>query len=181
MGFGQRSRPHADLGGQPSLVHRPVFPDPSLGKLLLLLDTPPVARAIFIQTRSRAASSQRQCWTLVRAVNASCCASDLSWHNSGSLGYHSPPCAHSISPSILCATAATKHTGFEGLAVKDENRLKLGTFHHQLHHRYFECNYGSLEISWDKFFGRFHNGTMGASERIKERRKRIRGAERCHH
>ena len=72
LGFGQRSRPHTALGGHPSLVHRPVFPDPSLGKLLLLLDTPPVARAIFIRTRSRAASSQRQCWTLVWAVNASC-------------------------------------------------------------------------------------------------------------
>ena len=43
-------------------------------------------------------------------------------------------------------TAATTLTGFEGLVVKDENRLKLGTFHHQLHHHYFECNYGSLEI-----------------------------------
>ena len=43
-------------------------------------------------------------------------------------------------------TAATTHTGFEGLVIKDENRLKLGTFHHQMHHRYFECNYGSLEI-----------------------------------
>ena len=37
-------------------------------------------------------------------------------------------------------TAATTLTGFEGLVEKEENRLKLGTFHHQLHHRYFECN-----------------------------------------
>ena len=70
-------------------------------------------------------------------------------------------------------TAATTHTGFEGLLVKDKDRLKLGTFHHQMHHRYFECNYGSLEIPWDKFFGSFHDGTTEADARIRERRKRM--------
>ncbi|MEP3945998.1 hypothetical protein [Ascidiaceihabitans sp.] len=40
-----------------------------------------------------------------------------------------------------------------------------------MHRRYFECNYGSLEISWDKLFGSFHDGTEVASERIKERQK----------
>ncbi|QBF34014.1 sterol desaturase family protein [Thalassococcus sp. S3] len=73
-------------------------------------------------------------------------------------------------------TAVTTHTGFEGLMVKDKNRLRLGTFHHQMHHRYFECNYGSLEIPWDKLFGSFHDGTQAADERIKERRKRMSGA-----
>jgi lathosterol oxidase len=72
-------------------------------------------------------------------------------------------------------TAATTHTGFEGLAVKDENRLNLGTFHHQMHYRYFECNYGSLEISWDKFFGSFHDGTEATNARMKDWRKRITG------
>ena len=75
----------------------------------------------------------------------------------------------------LALTAATTHTGFEGLVVKDKNRLKLGTFHHQMHHRYFECNYGSLEVPWDRVFGSFHDGTPEADERIKERRKRIMG------
>ena len=72
-------------------------------------------------------------------------------------------------------SAITTHTGFEGLVVKDENRLALGTFHHQMHHRYFECNYGSLEIPWDKLFGSFHDGTAEADARMKERRKRIMG------
>ncbi|MFK7901849.1 MAG: sterol desaturase family protein [Nitratireductor sp.] len=72
-------------------------------------------------------------------------------------------------------TAATTHTGYEGLMVKDKNRLALGTFHHQMHHRYFECNYGSLEIPWDKLFGSFHDGTQEADARMKERRKRIMG------
>lgn len=73
-------------------------------------------------------------------------------------------------------TAATTHTGFEGLLMKDRNRLKLGTFHHQMHHRYFECNYGSLEVPWDKVFGSFHDGTVEADAVMKERRKRIMGS-----
>ncbi|MDP5220345.1 sterol desaturase family protein [Ruegeria sp. 2205SS24-7] len=70
-------------------------------------------------------------------------------------------------------TAATTHTGFEGLLVKDQNRLKLGTFHHQMHHRYFECNYGSLELPWDKLFGSFHDGTQVSDAKIRERRKKL--------
>ncbi len=73
-------------------------------------------------------------------------------------------------------TAATSHTGFEGLLVKDKNRLALGTFHHQMHHRYFECNYGNLEVPWDKWFGSFHDGTEVAHATMKERRKRIMGS-----
>jgi len=76
----------------------------------------------------------------------------------------------------LTLTAATTHTGFEGLVVKDKNRLKLGTFHHQMHHRYFECNYGSLEVPWDKVFGSFHDGSVEADAMIKERRKKIMGS-----
>lgn len=70
-------------------------------------------------------------------------------------------------------TAATTHSGFEGIVVKDRNRLALGTFHHQLHHRYFECNYGGLEIPWDKWFGSFHDGTRQSHEHIRERRRRM--------
>ena len=72
-------------------------------------------------------------------------------------------------------TAMTTHTGFQGLLIKDKNRLALGTFHHQMHHRYFECNYGSLEVPFDKWFGTFHDGTIEANERMQERRKRIMG------
>lgn len=69
-------------------------------------------------------------------------------------------------------TAATSHTGFENLLVQDKKRLALGTFHHQMHHRYFEVNYGNLEMPWDKWFGSFHDGTPEAHERLKERRQR---------
>ena len=77
-----------------------------------------------------------------------------------------------------CLTAATTHTGFEGMVVKDKNRLKLGTFHHQMHHRYFECNYGSLELPWDKWFGSFHDGTAKSDSKIRERRKKFANGTR---
>lgn len=69
-------------------------------------------------------------------------------------------------------TAATSHTGYESLLVQDQKRLPLGTFHHQMHHRYFEVNYGNLEMPWDKWFGSFHDGTPEAHERLKGRRQR---------
>ena len=72
-------------------------------------------------------------------------------------------------------TGVTSHTGFEGLLIKDKNRLALGTFHHQMHHRYFECNYGNLEVPWDKWFGSFHDGTQEAHEIMMERRRKMHG------
>lgn len=65
--------------------------------------------------------------------------------------------------------AVITHTGHEGLWVKGRKRLHLGNFHHQMHHRYFECNYGTLEIPWDKFFGTFHDGTEQAKQAMKQR------------
>lgn len=67
-------------------------------------------------------------------------------------------------------TAATSHTGFESLLSKDKSMLALGTFHHQMHHRYFDCNYGNLEVPWDKWFGSFHDGTEESHEAFKQRR-----------
>jgi len=61
-------------------------------------------------------------------------------------------------------TAVTSHAGFDALLVKDKSTLALGNFHHQMHHRYFECNYGTLDIPWDKFFGSFHSGTEESHE-----------------
>ena len=72
-------------------------------------------------------------------------------------------------------TAVTSHTGFESLVVKDRKQLALGTFHHQMHHRYFEVNYGNLEMPWDKWFGSFHDGTPAAHARLKDRRGRRAG------
>lgn len=63
------------------------------------------------------------------------------------------------------------HSGFDALMVKNKRRMKLGDFFHQLHHRYFECNYGTAEMPWDKWFGSFDDGTPEARQRIRNRMK----------
>ena len=67
-------------------------------------------------------------------------------------------------------TAATSHTGFEAFKAGDKRFVALGRFHHQIHHRYFDCNYGNLEMPWDKLFGSFHDGTDVAHEAMKQRK-----------
>lgn len=67
--------------------------------------------------------------------------------------------------------AVTTHTGFEGLLAGNKKRLHLGMFHHQMHHRYFECNYGNMDVPWDKLFGSFHDGTVEAHAEMKRRRQ----------
>ncbi len=71
--------------------------------------------------------------------------------------------------------AVTAHSGYETLLVKDRDSVNLGYFFHQLHHRYFECNYGTGEMPWDKWFGSFHDGTPEATLRMRARRKRMHG------
>ena len=68
-------------------------------------------------------------------------------------------------------SAATTHTGFEGIFSGGKKRLALGTFHHQMHHRFFECNYGGLEIPWDKWMGSFHDGTDESHQQFLQRRR----------
>lgn len=70
-------------------------------------------------------------------------------------------------------TASTSHAGFEGLLVKNKNRLTLGNFHHQMHHRYFECNYGNLDVPWDKVFGSYHDGTEQSHELFLAHRRKL--------
>ena len=67
--------------------------------------------------------------------------------------------------------AITSHTGFEGVFFRNKKRLHLGNFHHQIHHRYFECNYGNLDVPWDILFGSWHNGTTEGKKMMKQRLK----------
>lgn len=68
-------------------------------------------------------------------------------------------------------SAATTHTGYQGIMVNGKLALPLGTFHHQLHHRYFTCNYGGLEIPWDQWTGSFHDGTTESHQAFIAKRK----------
>lgn len=70
---------------------------------------------------------------------------------------------------MLALSAIFGHTGFHEMLLGKSRRVMLGHFHHQLHHRYFECNYGSVDFPLDVWFGTFHDGTPDARRRLKER------------
>ncbi|MCE2516960.1 MAG: sterol desaturase family protein [Alphaproteobacteria bacterium] len=70
---------------------------------------------------------------------------------------------------MLALSAVFGHTGFDALLVKNKRRIALGHFHHQLHHRYFECNYGAVDMPWDVLFGTFHDGTPDARKKMMAR------------
>ena len=69
--------------------------------------------------------------------------------------------------------APTSHSGFEKVKVGSKAGLAVGDFFHQLHHKFFDCNYGTWETPWDTWFKTFHDGTSKGDEHIKERRRRI--------
>ncbi len=69
--------------------------------------------------------------------------------------------------------AAMTHTGYENLLIKDKRSLALGTFYHQLHHRYYECNYGNQEMPWDRWFGTFHDGSSESTDETRRRKKQM--------
>ncbi|MDE0308593.1 MAG: sterol desaturase family protein [Acidiferrobacterales bacterium] len=63
-------------------------------------------------------------------------------------------------------TAATTHCGYQSIEKNGREILSLGTFHHQMHHRYIHCNYGGLEVPFDKFFSSFHDGTAQSHDKL---------------
>lgn len=65
------------------------------------------------------------------------------------------------------------HSGFEKLIVRESEAVRSGDFFHQLHHRYFECNYGTSEIPFDKWFGTYHDGTSEATTRTRAFKKQM--------
>ena len=73
--------------------------------------------------------------------------------------------------------APTSHAGFENIRFGKTAKLGLGDFFHQLHHKFFDCNYGTWETPWDKWFNTFHDGTPEGNEHIKERRRKIWAGE----
>jgi len=65
------------------------------------------------------------------------------------------------------------HSGFEKVIVGDVEAAKSGDFFHQLHHRYFECNYGTSELPFDRWFGTFHDGSFSATQRTRAHKKQM--------
>ena len=105
--------------------------------------------------------------------------SGISMHPIEHVLYFSSLLIHLVIPShpihimfhgyMLALSAVIGHTGFHELLVGKSRRIALGHFHHQLHHRYFECNYGSVDFPMDVWFGTFHDGTVEAKNRLKKR------------
>lgn len=67
--------------------------------------------------------------------------------------------------------APTSHAGFENLKLFGSRTFGLGDFFHQLHHKYFECNYGTWETPWDRWFHTFHDGTDEGLKTIRNRKR----------
>ena len=63
--------------------------------------------------------------------------------------------------------AVVSHSGYEGLVIGQKRRMKMGDFFHQLHHRYYDCNYGTAEVPLDKWHGSFHDGTAEGAKVLK--------------
>ncbi|WP_170431613.1 sterol desaturase family protein [Ruegeria arenilitoris] len=69
--------------------------------------------------------------------------------------------------------APTGHSGYEAVFARNKARILIGGFFHQLHHRYYECNYGSPEFPLDKWFGTYHDGTEEMTAVIRDRKRRM--------
>ena len=65
-----------------------------------------------------------------------------------------------FSPAVFCPVSCNHTHGIPGFDAGWQTGVTPRvTFHHRLHHRFFECNYGGLEIPMDKWTGSFHDGT----------------------
>ena len=105
--------------------------------------------------------------------------SGISMHPIEHVIYFSSMLIHLVVPShpvlimfhgyMLSLSAIFGHTGFHEMMIGNRARVAVGHFHHQLHHRYFECNYGSVDFPLDVWFGTFHDGTPEARRRLKSR------------
>ena len=95
--------------------------------------------------------------------------SGISMHPVEHLMYFSSVLIHFLVPShpahvlfhfyVESLNPTFSHSGFEGVLFADKKRMEAGDFFHQLHHRHINCNYGTIEMPWDRLFGSFHDGT----------------------
>ncbi len=69
-----------------------------------------------------------------------------------------------IGPSI-------SHCDFHQVLLGKRARISGGDQFHQLHHRYFEVNYGNTSAPFDILFGTWHDGTPQAHAKFKDRRR----------
>ena len=66
---------------------------------------------------------------------------------------------------------ALSHSGFEKLVIGGRTITDSADFHHQLHHKYYECNYGTVDTPMDRWFGAVHDGSPEGTVMIQQRRR----------
>ena len=66
---------------------------------------------------------------------------------------------------------AQGHAGFSYLKMKGKDVVALGDFFHQLHHCYFNCNYGSDAVPLDRWLGTYHDGTETSLSKVRQKRQ----------
>ena len=64
---------------------------------------------------------------------------------------------------------AVSHSGFEYLRLGDKLKISAGDWYHQLHHRYFNLNYGNKFLPIDKLTDSWHDGSDGSLQAQKQR------------
>ena len=95
--------------------------------------------------------------------------------------YQSSPLIHFIIPSdpvifiihiiLVTLNPAFTHSGFEKVMNKETKILDSADFHHQLHHRYYDCNYGNMDVPLDVWLGTHHDGTDEATKNLRMKKR----------
>ena len=108
--------------------------------------------------------------------------SGISMHPIENIIYQSSPLIHFIIPSdpviviihliLVALNPAFTHSGFEKIINKDKKLLDSADFHHQLHHKYFDCNYGNVDVPLDVWFGTDHDGSREATEKLRIKKQK---------
>ncbi len=70
----------------------------------------------------------------------------------------------------LALAPAVSHSGYAGILAGGKNRFVTGSFYHQLHHRFYDCNYATAGVPIDVLTGSFHDGTQEGDACIRKKR-----------
>jgi sterol desaturase/sphingolipid hydroxylase (fatty acid hydroxylase superfamily) len=70
----------------------------------------------------------------------------------------------------LAFAPAQGHAGFARVVLPGGKIVNTGDFHHYLHHKYIECNYGGDgTVPFDVWFGTYNDGTAESVEKMNRR------------
>lgn len=67
--------------------------------------------------------------------------------------------------------ASMSHSGYDFLTVRGIPLIGLTSFHHQLHHKHLDCNYGNPLVATDRWFNCDHDGTKEATTQVRRRQR----------